>query len=116
MSANLGGLLLLLDALEREGRTPTVVARSEYNRCRATSAWPEASTYDYVVVEDATWHEWITEQRGSLETGTGTVRNMSTEDPTVPQQPEPTEPEQPVEPNPDIEPDQPDTRQPEQPA
>lgn len=55
---NLDGLLLLLHALEQEGRTPTVVARSEYNRARASGAWPTAAEYDYLVVEDDTWRAW----------------------------------------------------------
>lgn len=50
---NLGGLVLLLHALAREGRHPTVVDRSWVG----SAGW-HLHDVDHVVVEDQTWRAW----------------------------------------------------------
>jgi len=49
--ANVGGLMLLLDALAAEGRDVMVIPRSQ---------WPtaELTGVNYIVVEDETWRAW----------------------------------------------------------
>jgi hypothetical protein len=51
VSANLGGLLLLLDVLAEQGRDVMVVPRSAWSTADLTDV-------DYIVVEDDTWREW----------------------------------------------------------
>ena len=64
---NLDGLLLLIHAVEAEGRHPVIVDRTWHTKNLLAGHSADLDDVDYIVVEDDTWQAWMTYNADRIE-------------------------------------------------